>query len=56
MTQRNDSDLATVLPFAPRRSQEMHADSNPLPPRPAIPQEGPRHPEPPRLVLLPLAA
>ncbi len=56
MNDRNESELAVVIPFRTRRSQEMHADSHPLPPSPAVPDGGPRLPEPPRLGLALLAA
>jgi len=52
MNQRNEPELAAVLPFVRRRSQNMHADSHPLPPQPVRPRGGPRHPEPPRIALV----
>lgn len=56
MNQRNEPELAAVLPFLPHRSQKTHADSHPLPPRPAVPSGGPKLPEPPRIALVRLAA
>jgi hypothetical protein len=52
MNQRTEPRLADVLPLRRRRGQEIHADSHPLPPRPAVPNGGPRNPEPPRLALV----
>jgi hypothetical protein len=56
MSQRNEPRLAKVLPLRRTSSQEIHADSHPLPPRPAVPSGGPRHPEPPRLALMEMLA
>jgi len=52
MNPRDEPRLAEILRMRRRRGQEMHADSHPLPPRPAVPSGGPRHPEPPRLALM----